>query len=136
MSRAKLLLIEDEVIDAMIMERELKRRGIDADFEHVGSAEEAIRMLDPVGGKRLDPDLVLLDLNMPGMGGFGFLKACSDDDSIAAIPLIVVTSSDLEEDRRAAEACNVKDFHVKAFDDAGFDQLAMSVREQLAPTVP
>jgi len=44
------------------------------------------------------PDLILLDLNMPGMGGKEFLKRIKDDKNLKQIPVVIVTTSDLEKD--------------------------------------
>jgi len=44
------------------------------------------------------PDLILLDLNMPGMGGKEFLRRIKGDENLKQIPVVVLTTSDSERD--------------------------------------
>jgi CheY-like chemotaxis protein len=55
--------------------------------ETAKSGEEALKKLE-----RFQPDLIILDISMPGMGGIGFLKRISDDDDRPKYPVLVLTA--------------------------------------------
>jgi CheY-like chemotaxis protein len=44
------------------------------------------------------PDLILLDLNMPGMGGQEFLKLLKSDEELSTVPVVILTTSDSDKD--------------------------------------
>lgn len=65
---------------------------------HVANtAEEAIKFLQEIDG-RTKPDLVLLDLNLPGISGREVLEFVKSDVNLRTIPVVVLTSSQEEED--------------------------------------
>jgi CheY-like chemotaxis protein len=61
------------------------------------------------------PDLVILDLAMPEMGGLAALRHLRGDTRFRDLPVIVLTASGLERDERAAQAEGVNDFLTKPF---------------------
>ena len=70
---------------------------------HIGAAKdgvEALQYLRREGefGDAPRPDLILLDLNMPRMDGQEFLKELKADEELRSIPVVVLTSSDADED--------------------------------------
>ena len=77
---------------------------------------------------RETPDLVLLDLRMPGLDGFGVLRELRLRPEKAP-PVIVLSAKGMEEDRRAALAAGARDYLMKPFTVA---QLLGAVRQQLA----
>jgi CheY-like chemotaxis protein len=71
------------------------------DLYIVDSGEQALEFLYHRGNYSNEtprPDLILLDLNMPGMGGKEFLKQIKNDDHLKAIPINILTTSDSDED--------------------------------------
>ncbi len=62
------------------------------------------------------PDLILLDVVMPGMNGYDFCRLLSQDSATAAIPVIFVSAQDTLEDRLAGYDAGGEDFIVKPFD--------------------
>jgi len=97
----QILLVEDDPADQKLVRAAFKNARIANGLRITGSGEEAMDFLnrrpphDP-GAPR--PDLILLDLNMPGMGGMEFLRLIKEDRRLAMIPVVVMTSSDAEED--------------------------------------
>ncbi|MDD5412253.1 MAG: response regulator [Methylobacter sp.] len=92
-----ILLIEDDQVDAMIVRRALKELHVANRLEHVENGEEALAYLrDPA---RERPCLVLLDLNMPVMNGIEFLQAVKVDAELKRMPVVVLTTSDEQEDK-------------------------------------
>ncbi|MDD5790324.1 MAG: response regulator transcription factor [Spirochaetia bacterium] len=87
---SKILVVEDVPEMAELASMYLTKSGMKV--EAVGSAEEALEYIQ----KQL-PDLIILDLNLPGMSGFDFLKKFRDEYN-ASLPVIIVSARDADED--------------------------------------
>lgn len=74
------------------------------------------------------PALILLDLKMPGMSGFDFLRKIRADERTKNIPVIVVTSSSLETDSQKAYESGADGFLLKAF---SMDQFSRDLKPLL-----
>jgi len=95
------LLVEDDPGDQKLVKMTLADQGIVSEIYITGTGEEALEYL--LRSKNGDeqspmPDLILLDLNMPGMGGKEFLKHIKSDEKLCSIPVVVLTTSDSEID--------------------------------------
>lgn len=92
--RASLLLVDDEPAVLKVTQKLLERRG----YQVVAcqSAEEALTWL----GREVF-DVVLSDVQMPGMGGLGLLRAVHEQD--AGLPVILVTGNPSDESEQAAK---------------------------------
>ena len=95
-----IMLVEDDPGDQKLIKMSLNNQRITNTPIIKGSAEEALEHLQ--NGKTDDefpvPDLILLDLNMPGMGGREFLRLVKSDPDLAIIPIIILTTSDADKD--------------------------------------
>lgn len=94
----------------------------------VGDGREALEALRCQGEYASVPraDLVLLDLNMPGMNGIEFLSELRRDPELKHTIVIVLTTSDLDEDKVEAYNLNVAGYILKSKVGEGFvDLLAM-----------
>lgn len=104
-----ILLVEDDEVDVMNVKRAFKKSNISNPLYVAGNGLEALEMLRSPDGKPApvpdDRRLILLDLNMPKMGGLEFLNELRSDPELKAIPVIVLTTSD--EDRDLVEAYNL-----------------------------
>ncbi|MCF8167028.1 MAG: response regulator [Rhodoferax sp.] len=97
----QLLLVEDEPGDAGLMQFALKKSSFPIALVQVPDGRAALNFLTRQGeyrGTTIRPDLILLDLKMPGLGGLDTLEAIKRIDSLRAIPVVVVTTSGLESD--------------------------------------
>ncbi|OQA04245.1 MAG: Response regulator rcp1 [Planctomycetes bacterium ADurb.Bin401] len=95
------LMVENDPGDQKLIKSGIANTEYNVNLHVVSSAEQGLEFLhkslsDPHNYPR--PGLVLLDLNMPGMGGKGFLKEVKADENFCSIPVVVVTSSDLQSD--------------------------------------
>jgi CheY-like chemotaxis protein len=104
-----ILLVEDDEVDVMNVKRAFKKSNISNPLFVAGNGLEALEMLRSSNEKPAQvPDnrrLILLDLNMPKMGGLEFLSELRSDPELKATPVIVLTTSD--EDRDLLEAYNL-----------------------------
>jgi CheY-like chemotaxis protein len=93
-----ILLVEDDQIDTMTVKRALKELHVANPVAHVENGEAALAYLHDTGQPR--PCLILLDLNMPVMGGIEFLRAVKGDGSnLKRIPVVVLTTSEEQRDK-------------------------------------
>ena len=96
----ELLLAEDSPSDAGLTLEALKRSTVANNAHHVSDGVELLAFLrrhDPFSSAPR-PDLILLDLNMPRMDGHEVLATLLNDKQLRSIPVIVLTTSDSEED--------------------------------------
>jgi two-component system response regulator len=89
MSEPLVLIVEDDADRVMLTRRALEEASVDPAVEVAEDGEEAIERLSQ--GRA--PDLVLLDLELPGTDGFGVLEHVAEDEATPGIPIVVLTSS-------------------------------------------
>ena len=123
--RVNTLLVENDPGD-----QKLIKGTISADcrvrIEVVPGAEEALEYLqnglkDSLNYPR--PDLILLDLNMPGMGGREFLKVIKADADFSSIPVVIVTTSDSPDDIQNCYALHAAGYIQKTASPEEFSQI-------------
>ena len=96
-----ILLVEDDLADQKLIKLSLKNQMIANDIKVANSGEEALdylHNLKPDDSDNPRPDLILLDLNMPGMGGKEFLRQIKLEEKLRIIPVIILTTSESERD--------------------------------------
>lgn len=98
----QILLVEDNLDDVLIAQRALARSRLTNDLHLVRDGQEALDLLFRRGPYEHDttpqPDLILLDLNVPKMNGLEVLERIRADECTASIPVIMLTASIREED--------------------------------------
>ncbi len=99
----KVLLVEDDEVDRMLVERSFGRSGVSVELQQAGDGIEALNLLRGSAHERpMDPPyLVILDLNMPRMDGLEFLSELRSDSHLKNTVVFVLTTSDHEADRTA-----------------------------------
>ena len=100
----RVLLIEDSDGDATLFRRIFSRVRPDAGLAVAHTAEAALTLLQQADGadKDLLPDLIVTDLNMPGISGVELIRALKRDHRFRRIPCIVLSSSQAAQDIAAA----------------------------------
>ncbi|KLI99606.1 response regulator [Luteimonas sp. FCS-9] len=103
---ARILLIEDSPTDAAVLTQWLARHG------HVvlaaANAEDGLELC-----RRERPDLVLMDVVLPGMSGFQATRALARDPQTAGIPVVIVSTKGMETDRMWGLRQGAKGYIVK-----------------------
>lgn len=123
-----ILLVEDDEGDAHLTRLALREGRLLAQVHHVYDGLEALDFLRGCHVRHPQsprPDLILLDLNMPRMDGREFLSAVKQDDDLRAIPVVVLTTSDVERDIDASYRRGASGYITKP---VGMDQFIEAVR--------
>jgi CheY-like chemotaxis protein len=112
-----ILLVEDDEVDVMNVKRAFKKNNISNPLYVASNGLEALEMLRSHNGKPSKvPErrrLILLDLNMPKMGGIEFLQVLRSDPELKGIPVVVLTTSNQDQDRVEAYKLNVAGYLLK-----------------------
>lgn len=113
----KMLLVEDDNLDALDLQRTLDRMNILYKLKIARNGEEAIELLESSEHTVFNgnPDILLLDLNMPRMNGIEFLQELRKREEWKDIKVFVVTTSDESEDKKAARRLGISGFITKPF---------------------
>jgi CheY-like chemotaxis protein len=125
----QILLIEDEPADANLVRLALKENKVICRMHHVFDGVEALAFLRREGIENMNaprPDLILLDINMPRMNGREFLTALKADEKLASIPVVVLTTSDIERDINASYKLGAAGYITKPVD---IDQFIDAIRQ-------
>ncbi|MFC5471290.1 response regulator [Cohnella suwonensis] len=99
-SPVEILLVEDNPGDIRLIVEVLKEGKVQNCLHVVEDGEQALAYLRRQGEyeKSIKPDVILLDLNLPKIDGHGVLEAIKKDDSLKHIPVIVLTTSEADQD--------------------------------------
>jgi CheY-like chemotaxis protein len=116
-NRLNILLVEDDEVDVMTVQRAFKKGNITNPLYVAGNGLEALTILrgEPGQPSPIPPErrIILLDLNMPKMNGLEFLQEMRADSTIRHIPVVVLTTSNEERDRLQAYQLNVAGYILK-----------------------
>ncbi|SFB82476.1 Response regulator receiver domain-containing protein [Halobiforma haloterrestris] len=126
-----ILLVEPNEGDARLFSESFEDAGIACDVNTVSDGEAA---LDFVYGRgeyadRPDPDLVLLDFHLPGISGADVLSELKSEPELRRIPVIVMTSSDAEEDIARSYDLHANAYVQKPVEPEEFVDLVSSFEE-------
>jgi CheY-like chemotaxis protein len=104
----KILLVEDEEIMVDLLQRKLSREGYEVFVARDG--EEGLKKMREMDPK---PDLILLDIIMPKMGGFEVMEEMKKDEKLRNIPVIVISNSGQPVELDRAKSLGAKDWLIK-----------------------
>jgi two-component system KDP operon response regulator KdpE len=123
MNAARILVVDDEPQIRRVLRSTLATHGYE--IAEAKTGEEALEWL-----RKEAPDLVLLDMNMPGMGG---VEACREIRRASDAPIIMLTVRNAERDKVAALDAGADDYVVKPF---GIEELLARIRAALRRYAP
>lgn len=111
MAIKKVLVVDDSATERHILNEILSKQGFEVSFAEDG--EKGVEQ-----SKLLKPDLIIMDVVMPGMNGFQATRAISKDPETQHIPIIICTTKDQETDKVWGIRQGAKDYVVKPIDAA------------------
>jgi diguanylate cyclase (GGDEF)-like protein len=118
---SRILIVDDEPAIVELLEEHLQSEGYDT--EHAFSGEEALARLE-----KSAPDLVILDLMLPGMDGYEVCRLMQADARLNHVPVIMLTARSAVQNKVLGYQRGADDYIVKPFDP---DELSVRVRAQL-----
>lgn len=134
MVRSLILHVEDEADDALFVGLAFKKAKVDYALHRVGDGREAIRYLAGQGeyadrSRHPLPHLILLDLKLPLLNGFEVLSWIRSQPHFHHLPVVVLSGSELEEDRAEAARLGATSYLVKT---PLYPEVISAVQEVLA----
>lgn len=121
---AQIMLVDDSPTDVLLTREALRDAGLVNELVVADRGEDALEILS-CGAAEL-PNLILLDLNLPGMSGLELLAQIKEDPELRAIPVVVLTTSTADEDVHSAYR-----FYVNAYvrKPISFEAFMQAVRD-------
>ena len=126
-SQLDVLLVDDNEADRELTTVALERAPIECVTREAKNGQEALEMVAATA-----PDLILLDLSMPGISGLETLEMMRDNERMAAVPVVVLTTSDRDEDRQRAHELGAAAYVVKENDFNQFEAVLLGVLSEVA----
>ena len=125
----RILLVEDDPGDVLITREALEQSKVIHHLDVVSNGEEAMSYLRKEGSSSgsTTPHLVLLDLNLPRMGGREVLAEVKNDPALGHIPIIVLTTSDAETDVLSTYQLHANAFITKPVDFNRFHEVVRRI---------
>jgi len=125
------LIAEDNKSDVLLIQRALKKSGIEAQIHIADDGEKAVRFFERAEADAIAPcpDIVLLDINMPRYKGAEILRRLRASPRCKDALVLVVTSSDSSRDRTEMDALGANGYFRKPSDFSEFMTLGPIVRD-------
>ncbi len=127
----EILLVEDSPGDQRLTREALKEGKINNNLYIVEDGEEALAFLRKEGPFSTvpRPDLILLDLNLPKMNGQEVLEIIKQDEKLKRIPVVILTTSQADEDILKAYNLNANCYITKPVDFDQFSHVVKKIQE-------
>ncbi len=105
----RILIVEDNEVNSDMLSRRLRKKGFDVVI--AGDGQEGIDR-----AKSDKPDLILMDISLPGIDGMEVTRRLKADESTRAIPVIALTAHAMDGDREQAMAAGCDEYESKPVD--------------------
>ncbi|MCB9989691.1 MAG: response regulator [Rhodospirillales bacterium] len=126
-----ILIVEDSPVDFEIAMRSLRKADVDVTVERCEDGDEAIAFLtsdNPIIKERGFPELILLDLNLPGTDGRAVLEHVKNAESLKSIPVIILSTSNNERDITACYRNGANSYVKKPIAPDDYTAMAQSLK--------
>jgi CheY-like chemotaxis protein len=124
-SNKPILLVEDDQVDIMTILRALKEIHVSNPVVSMENGEAALEWLEEADCEL--PCIILLDLNMPIMNGIEFLRQVKQHERLRRIPVVVLTTSEEQEDKVRSFDLGVAGYMAKPVDYRRFVEIIRSI---------
>ncbi len=132
MKHIEVLLVEDNKADALLVSELLDGLGVGVRSNVVRNGKEALGVLQSrVDLRKTLPDLVVLDLNLPLIGGFEVLARMKADPLLERVPVLVMTGSVRKEDEMRARSMGVIAYCIKPATEDEFEAVIRCLKSCL-----
>ena len=122
----EIIMVEDDPGHARLIEKNIRRAGVNNAIRHFESGTVALRYLMQDEVRSNGPLLVLLDLNLPDMSGTDILEKIKADDKLRHAPVIVLTTTD---DQREIQRCYALGCNVYITKPVEYETFATAIRQ-------
>jgi CheY-like chemotaxis protein len=132
--KKKILLVDDDQIHHFIHTKVIERAGIDCDISTASNGDEALEMIrGHLAGIVFTPDIILLDLDMPIMNGFEFIKIFQQMEipNKDNIVIVILTSSMNIADVEKARSIGIQRFLTKPLTTQDVSKLFASIVQKV-----
>ncbi|PCI27966.1 two-component system response regulator [Candidatus Kaiserbacteria bacterium] len=123
-----ILVVEDNEDDYEVLQRSFKKAGFERPVVHVVNGEKALDYLYNEIDASIRPGLVLLDINMPGIGGLEVLQKIKTNAKLKSIPVVMLTTSDSSLDINKCYKLGANGYIAKPVDFEKFIEAMKSVK--------
>ncbi|MBO9202848.1 MULTISPECIES: response regulator [Niastella] len=128
-----IMLIDDDMDDRFLFSRAAKLKKPEITCVTADGGKEALELLDKMPQL---PQVIFLDINMPGMNGWEFLSQFKKNDHFKNIPILIYSTSSNEKDITTAETAGASGYCVKPLDFDGLHTILNFVSANLGPHLP
>lgn len=110
-----ILLIDDDYLDIESVKRAFKKLDVDCELHIAHNGADGLAMLtgNASGNLRINPDILILDINMPKMNGLEFLRIIKNYYSFKNIKIFILTTSMEEYDKFSTESLGIDAYILK-----------------------
>jgi CheY-like chemotaxis protein len=122
----EIVMIEDDPGHARLIEKNIRRAGVNNGIRHFESGTEALRYLFQPDIRENGPVLVLLDLNLPDMSGTDILEKLKSDPLLKRAPVVVLTTTD---DQREIQRCYALGCNVYITKPVEYETFSQAIRQ-------
>jgi two-component system, chemotaxis family, response regulator Rcp1 len=129
--RAHILLVEDNLDDVHLAREGFRRANTSVDLHHVDNGQDCMAFLRKQGRYTAvpTPDLILLDLNLPLMDGREVLAALVADNQLNHFPVVILTTSDNDQDILKMYQLRCSAYIVKPVDFKQFQRVVQGISD-------
>ena len=122
----EVIMIEDDPGHARLIEKNIRRAGVNNVIRHFESGTAALRHLFEPAVRDNGPLLVLLDLNLPDMSGTDILEKLKADEKLRRVPVVVLTTTD---DQREIQRCYALGCNVYITKPVEYETFSQAIRQ-------
>lgn len=124
-----ILLIEDNHVEHLLLRETLKLQGIDATIEFI---DDGVKALQVMKGERIlegfqRPDVIILDINLPGYNGIELLEKAQSFECTKGIPIYILSNSYSSIDKSVSMELGVKGFFTKPMDYSEYSEIVKAI---------
>jgi len=110
------LIVDDSAVMRKVLQRALKETGLGVtDVVEATNGQEALEILRTQQGSETELHLILCDINMPLMDGLAFLEQARQEDLLAEVPVVIITTEGAERQVLRAIAAGARGYICKPF---------------------